>query len=192
MQRVGIVAAAVLLSIAIAACGRTTSKAVSPNAAASSIAPPDYDPDDGRPTDDDALSAQSFGHEASRPTRAIIARLVTRYMAAAGAENGAEGCTMLIRTLAESLVSSYGLHGPPYLLGGKTCASVLSRIFKHEHRQLAGEARMTDVDGVRVEGDRGLAFIGRGGMPERLIVVLRVEGKWGVAVMEGGPMRKLE
>jgi hypothetical protein len=78
--------------------------------------------------------------------------------------------------LAELVVEEYGRAAA---LRGKTCAVVLSKLFKQRLAQVRADDAMLTVSDVRVEGDHGFAMLGRpGARPKRYIGVKRERGMW--------------
>jgi hypothetical protein len=142
-------------------------------------------PDNSVYHDADDGAILSFGRPASvRDTRAISAA-VSRYYAAALAHEGSRACSMIDPGLARAVPLDYGRLGPSYLHGGKTCAAVLERLFKHEQRQLPAAIQITDV---RVDGDAGLAFFGSRAIAASDIFLERKNGSWKIEQLLGGPL----
>ncbi|HEY5192440.1 MAG TPA: hypothetical protein VIJ39_01050 [Solirubrobacteraceae bacterium] len=116
-----------------------------------------------------------YGHAASAMDRRIITALVTRYYAAAAADDGAEACSIIYSVVAEAVPESYesapGLHG-------STCAGVMTKVFGQHHRQMVADSAVLKVMRVRVEGDKGLATVYLGKTPEPYVLVHRDHGTW--------------
>lgn len=128
--------------------------------------------------DGDDNNVRGFGHAASRAGRHAITALTKRYYAATAADDGANACSMMASALAKAIPEDQGRPpGPPYLRG-KTCAVVMSKLFKQYHRQLAAYVATLDVDGVRISGGRGLAVLRFTTLPGRQIAVEREHGVW--------------
>jgi hypothetical protein len=195
-------AATILLSTGLAACGSTASRNVSsvskpaenafkaPTAAEYSKADRDKDNDSAPiPSKDNDNAAEddknnnavlNFGHAADTSDTRAIAALVKRYYTAAAREDGAAACSMIYVTLAEALPEDYGAGspGPPYLRAGTTCAGVMQLLFKHYHGQLTAELPLLRVARMRLDRRHGLAILRFGTMPERQISVLRERRTW--------------
>jgi hypothetical protein len=138
----------------------------------------DKDNDIGAPNDD-TNNNSSFGHAANLSERRAITALLKRYYATALAGNGARGCSMLYSTLAEAAVEDDAQPpGPVYMRGAKTCAAVMTLLFKHYHAQLAAELPKLRVTHVRLEEHHGIAFLSFGALPERQISVVREGHTW--------------
>jgi len=138
---------------------------------------------DGDNNDDDE-KVLYYGHTANAADRRISIGLIKRYFAAAVAEDGAKGCSMLVPSIAESVAENSG-HSPA--LRGKTCATVLSKIFKLEHRLLLQKNAMLRIIDVRVEGTRALAVIAFPRIPEvRQITERRVGHTWRLVDLTDG------
>lgn len=180
-----------LLGLGIAACGGssrdTTSQGASNTAggsatatAASSVAPTqgylknDRD-NDGDHNDDDA-GVLLYGHAANAANGQTITALVTHYFAAAAAQDGARACSLLAPFIAESVAETYG-HTPPLL--GRTCAVVMSKLFKQHHGDLVNKNAALHVIRVGLEGNKGLVALYFPTIPEvRQIAVRRSGGTW--------------
>jgi hypothetical protein len=151
----------------------------------------DGDNDDSKPQDRDNDSdnttgsyydrddtARRFGHAARASDKQAITALVRRYYAAAVAEDGAAGCSMIIAAVAKSVPEDLGRPpGPPYLRG-TTCPAVVSKLFKQNRRQLAAYATALEVTSVRVEHDNGVAILGFKALPGRQVRLAREGGVW--------------
>jgi hypothetical protein len=117
-----------------------------------------------------------FGHAARAADRRAITALVERYYAAAAAGDGATACALTYSILAESLPQDYGsAPGPAYLRGAKTCAAVLSGLFKHLHANVSAPRTVT---GVRVGRKRRLVILGSPILPESMAEVRPERGVW--------------
>ncbi len=138
----------------------------------------DKDNDIGAPYDD-TNNSSSFGHAANLSERRAITALLKHYYATALAGNGARGCSMLYSTLAEAAVEDDAQPpGPVYMRGAKSCAAVMTLLFKHYHAQLAAELPKLRVTRVRLEEHHGIAFLSFGALPERQISVVREGHTW--------------
>lgn len=188
-----------LLGLGVGACGdagkRTGSvsgSSSSAGAAATTVAtaraqprlPTDSDEDNDNPGgsryDADDSPVLRFGHAASAAQERAIASLVKRYYAAGAAGDGASACSLLYPLLAESVVEEYA-QSPG--LRGKTCAEVLSKLFKRRHRELAGDVAALKPTVVRVSGDHGLALVRFGATRERRLLLRRERGAWKMDVL---------
>lgn len=164
------------LACVVAGCGWSSGRAGSSASGSSTNAARhkrdrDYDFDHN----DDDGEILDYGHAASAADSRAVGALIRRYYRAAAAENGAEGCALLIPALAESvaeqLSDSAGLRAPD-------CARALGRLFELEHRKLAGEATVKVVL-VRVDGERSLTMLSFANNPAvRQIFARRVDGSW--------------
>jgi hypothetical protein len=143
----------------------------------------DVDNKSGSYFDSDDNSVRRYGHGASVADEKAITALVKRYFAAAVAQDGAAGCSMIISTLAGSVAESFGRPpGPPYLRGD-TCAAVMSKVFKLNRKQLSAYAASLKVAGVRVNGDHGVAVLSFRALPARQIRVEREGALWKLEVL---------
>lgn len=98
------------------------------------------------------------GREGSPADRHAIAVAVGRYYSIALAGDGARACAMLAPALVRGIPIEYGRYGPAYLRGD-TCAGVMSKLFRHERRQVVAVARTQKLLDVRLEGDHGYAAL---------------------------------
>jgi hypothetical protein len=129
-----------------------------------------YDKDDGEFSD--------LGHAASGAQRSTIAALVVRYFALAAAEDGAAACPMVLPSLANGVPEEFGRSPSPPYMRGTTCAVVLSKLFRLNHRQVAVERATLKIADVRVDHDRGFALLRFKGLPNRFMPVTLVAGAW--------------
>lgn len=164
----------VLLSVGVAACGGSATGSTSSHATKR-----DRD-NDGDNNDDDA-HILDYGHAAIGAERQEIESLVRSYYAAAAAENGAKACTMLYPLIAETLPENYG-DNPA--LRGKTCATVLAKLFKETHSVRAEKSATLKMYALRVKGERALTLLSFATAPEvRQILERRVNGIWKIAAL---------
>jgi hypothetical protein len=186
-----------LLGLGVGACGeagkRTGSASRSSSSAAAAAAattlaqsrlPTDRDEDNDNPGssryDADDSPVLRFGYAASLAEVRAIASLVRRYYGDGAAGDGASACSLLYSLLRESVVEEYA-QSPG--LRGKTCAEVLSKLFKRRHRELAGDVAALKLTIVRVGGDSGLALVRFGATRERRVLVRRERGAWKMGVL---------
>jgi hypothetical protein len=165
--------AAALLGVSIAACGSSRSansepqasnaapSAASTEASTEDLTKVDRDKDnDNAPYDDtNNNGVMEYGHAAGASDTQAITALIKRYYAIATAGDGAQACTMLYITLAESVAEDQGKGsaGAPYLSQGTTCPTVMSLLFKYYHSQLALELPLLKVTHVGLIQHHGLA-----------------------------------
>lgn len=124
-----------------------------------------------------------YGRAASPAEQQAVSNTVERYYLLAAAENGVGACAQLIPTLATAVPSDYGANGPAYLHAGKTCAAVMTLLFKHYHKQLQVGIAVT---GVRISGNQADALLGSTEFPPSYILVQReLDGTWKIAQLLG-------
>ena len=189
----------VTLSVGVYACGGTSKGAgatspVASNASAtggstSTVAAGgkdsnDLDHDTGG--DDDRVVFE-YGHAPTQAEAQTITAFVKRYYAAAAAADGRKACPMIYSIVAEAATEEYGRAPDPAALHGKTCAVVISKLFK-EHHELRAEVPTLNVTAVRVEGAKALVVMSFGTTPEPRIIALHREGHaWKVQdLLDGG------
>jgi hypothetical protein len=134
----------------------------------------DY-PGSGRYDRDDAALLRS-GRAPSAVDAHAIARLVTRYYAAAAAGDGARACALAYYRLAETIPEKYARPpGPLYLRGATTCQAVLSRVFARFHKELA---TLPTIGPIRVRGSHADVLLGWPALPAGVIGVRREGRGW--------------
>lgn len=132
--------------------------------------------------DDDVV--RRFGRPAGVGDRRAIESLVKRYFAAADAADGAVVCPMIVSAMRRAVVMTLGHHPPgPAYASGNTCAEVLSKVFRQNHRQLASEDGSLDAIEVRVGDGRGWAVLGFAGLPGRQLPLVREAGGWEIQAL---------
>jgi hypothetical protein len=148
-----------------------TSKVVTPN-----FSTHNNDRDNDGDHNDDDEKVLDYGHAADVADQRSSTTLMTRYFAAAAAEDGAGVCPLLVPIVAESVVEEEG-RSPGSK--GSTCAAVMSKLFKLHHQLLAQKQATLRVIKVRVEGNRALAVLEFPTIPEvRQMTERRVAGAW--------------
>jgi hypothetical protein len=182
-----------LLGMGIAGCGSsaTTSGAGKPASASqtsvvlagnqSAPAPPggylkadedtDSDEHNSGPSDDDTHVMPAGAHPAGNSDTRAIAAAVKRYFAAATAEQGTNGCSLLDQPLAQAIAGEHP--------GGGSCSASLAALFKAQHQHFLAENTNTMVvTGVFVSGAEGFVKLGFRTSPETEITVQREGGAW--------------
>jgi hypothetical protein len=145
--------------------------------------PSDYQAhENSRYHDADDRDLLAYGNAASAEEERAVAAVVERYYAMAAAGDGSGACALLLPSLDKAVPSDYGQNGPSYLRPGKTCAAVLTLLFKHYHRQLAPGVAVTSV---RIAGDQADALLGSTAFPASFIIVQREGSAWKVAQLLG-------
>lgn len=140
---------------------------------ASSTQAADVDGDSDNNDDD-----YGYGIAADPADRLAVIALVRRYYAAAAADNGTEGCSLIYSLMAEEIPELYGeASGPPALRGG-TCAIVMSKLFGLHRGLLITDDESLMIRSVRVKRNRALAILSFRGQPQRDILVHREFGSW--------------
>ncbi len=126
-----------------------------------------------------------YGRPASAEDMRAIATLVQRYYAAARTGDSTAACSMMYSVLAEAIPEDYGQPPGPAYLRGKTCNSVLSRLFEHSRSMLTGSYTVT---GVRISGNRALVLLGSRTQPASSLFVKRERGVWKIDSLLGQPL----
>jgi hypothetical protein len=152
---------ALVLALAPLACGGSSKNATS-TATAGGVSVTAYFPDssndrdnDGDHNNDDAEDL-NYGHAASPADRSAIVALVTNYYAAAAAENGRKACAMLVPFFAETVVERYG---DQPAVSGRSCATVMSKLFRNHHADIATKQATLKIPDVRVRDGRALVIL---------------------------------
>jgi hypothetical protein len=136
--------------------------------------------------DADDNSVRTYGHAAVRIDTQEIVAVVKLYYAAAAAGDGARACLMILPSFGKTILEDYGrAPGPAYLRGAKTCAAVMTLLFRHVHRQVAATFEVT---GVRVEGISALAILGSRVLPVRYLSLERQGGAWRIVGLLDEPL----
>jgi hypothetical protein len=145
---------------------------------------PKHDRDDDSDHNDDDARALDYGHAAVGAERQAITNLLIDYYAAAAAADGARACALLMPFVAESVAENYG-NSPG--LQGKTCAVVISKLFKQKHQVLSGESATLKVYSMRVGEERALTLLSFSTLPEVRAITARRDGnRWKVLdVLDG-------
>ncbi|MGH2912055.1 MAG: hypothetical protein ACRDJ3_06220 [Solirubrobacteraceae bacterium] len=176
---------AALLALGVAACGSSNGASSASSAAATAAGSSKLDRDNDNDNNDDDNHVLYYGHEAAPTDRQAIIALLTHYYAAAATNDGAKACPLLMSYLAEAVVEEMG-HIPK--LRGKSCAVVMSKLFKPRHALLSGENASLKVLTVRVEGDRALTVLSFANLPEVRQMTERLDGNSGwkiVTLLDG-------
>lgn len=138
----------------------------------------DSDNKSGSYYDSDDAPVRELGRPAGTAERRAVTTRVEEYFAAAATENGAVGCSLILPSLARAVPQNVGQPpGPPYYRG-TTCAMVLTKVFKRNHRQMAAYAAQLTVTGVRLSRESSVAVLGFRSLPGRYIPVERKSGRW--------------
>jgi hypothetical protein len=136
-----------------------------------------YDADDG--------SFRNYGQAASASDAKAIVEVVDHYYAAAIADDGVRGCSLMYSVFANNVPLDYGSGaGPPYSRGS-TCAVVMTKIFRHFHGTLVAASAIT---GVRVQGEQARALIGSKSTPASYFPLNREGGAWKVDCLLAIPL----
>ncbi len=190
--------AAMLLSVGITACGGATSKSsntssrTSSNPASSagtSATGKDSEDGDSDSASNDDSAIVNYGHAAGSTETQTIAALVKSYYATAVAGNGAKGCSQIYVVFREAIPEDFGQPPGPPSLRGKTCAVVMSKLYRQRHQQLVGENAKLTVTAVRVEGRQGVALLHVGTKAEPRQLQLHTErGVWKIDILLANPL----
>jgi hypothetical protein len=133
--------------------------------------------------DKDDQGVRYFGHAANPTDRRAVTALVKRYYVTAVAQDGSAGCALIASPLAKSVAETLGQAMGQPDLRGNTCATVMSKVYKLNHRQLLAYEPTLEVTGVRLEGGSGRAILGFKDLPGRQIGVTRESGVWKIQAL---------
>jgi hypothetical protein len=125
-------------------------------------------------------SFRGYGHPVSTADKLAVTALLKRYYAAAAAANGATACTLLNSKIEGSVVENLGRPPEPAYFRGNTCATVMSKVFALNHRQLSAYAARLTVSTVLLNRTGALAVLDFKTLPGRVIAVTREHGVWKV------------
>lgn len=119
-----------------------------------------------------------------------VAAIVERYYAAAAADDGAKACSMLYSHMANSVAEDYGQPPGPPELRGKTCAVVMSKVFKHRDGQPTADLTAITVIGMRTNKDNeALALLRSPAMAFGEISLHRQGSSWKILQLLGSPLQ---
>jgi hypothetical protein len=130
--------------------------------------------------DSDDLALTTWGRAADPTDERSITALVKRYYRIAAAEGGAGACKLTYILFAEAIPEDYGQPPGPPAIRGKTCAEVLTKLFRLEHGKLVADNASIRVTGVRVDGQKGRALVGFASTPASYLQMHRERGAWRV------------
>jgi hypothetical protein len=173
-----------LLSIAVIACGGGDKS--SSSSATTAIVPGTKDAYDGdfltQVDKDDDGEVVEYGNAANPADKLAIASFVRQFYKAADASDGTALCSLVVPSLAKQIPKEFGKASDPPYLQGKTCAEIMTRLYRYNHRQINTEATGFKLTGARVKGDSGYALLAFTTMREpRFIFVERKGGTWKMA-----------
>ncbi len=176
--------AVVLIGVCLTACGGSSGSGTSSRATASTTTP-QKDRDDDNDNNDDDNQVLYYAQAASGGNRRAIESLIVRYYAAAAAEKGATACALLYPLVAESVVEKVG-QSPG--LHGRSCAMVMSKLFKLHHSELAAKSTELKFYSVRAGNRKALILLSFSSVPEvrQFILSRKSGGTWRVlSVLDG-------
>lgn len=133
--------------------------------------------------DRDDSSVREFGHAANATNRRAIEALVRRYFRAAAAKDGALACSMITSPLARSIPEDLGQSPGPPFFSGKTCAVVMTKVFKENSRQLTTDAARLKINRVRLSHGQGVVVLNFMPLPGRKIDVAQEHGAWKIQAL---------
>jgi hypothetical protein len=145
--------------------------------------------DDGHQDEFDEIDdppVRRYGRAASVADTVAVTALVRRYYRAAAAGDGAAACSLMLPRLArepnlgEAAEKVYPLPVALPPLHGRSCAEIMSVLFREDHAHLVAESETLRAIHVRVNGKAGLAILGFSATPERTVTVRREHGSWSV------------
>jgi hypothetical protein len=186
----------VLLGLGATACGSTSKGGSGSQSSSNADAPPattDVGPPPKRPGIDDTYDeddtarrkvedrddeeVEHYGRAATPAEARSAAAFAKSYFATAVAENGAAACSLLSPWLSRGLGGSYEKPPNPTYLRGKTCAEVMTKLFKHRHRLMTAEAAGLQVTSVRVTAGTAFVLLAFKGIRERRFMGVERFGK---------------
>jgi hypothetical protein len=173
--------AGALLDLALIACGTAGTGTVAPG----SYLKGDNDADEGvgSPDADDGR-IRGYGHAANAADEHAVMALVKRYYAAGAMGDGVTACRLMSPRLAKepNLGDAAEQAYPPApstpSLHGKSCAQIMSLLFREDHRRLAADSATLVVTAVRIDGAHALALLGFRAAPERKLPLVREGHAW--------------
>ena len=162
--------AIVLLSLGFTACGSGGSHDPSANTTATQSLHR-LDRDNDFDNNDDDAHVLDYGHAATGAERQALVALVTAYYAASAGADGAKACKLLMPFMAEGIAEELG-HLPG--LRGRSCATVMTKLFQRHRKLLQGENRTLKFLAIRVGEGHALSVLSFAVLPE----VRQITAKW--------------
>ena len=160
------------LGVAITACGSTSkssgSNAQTPSGGAETVAvttSASKQPEIRPGAAEYIKYLKSVGKAAGEPDKREITALVKRFYAYAAADDGVAACTLYTKPLQIAIPEDYGNEPARPHWRGKTCAIVMTKLFKRPPEVSVAELAKTKVVGVRVNGNVGLPSYIRSACP---------------------------
>jgi hypothetical protein len=139
---------------------------------------------DEDPKSDDDTGILDYGQQAKPATARLITALVEHYYSAAAADNGGVACSLLYSLLEESIPEDYGQPPGPPSLRGKTCAVVMTKLYKQRLGLLVKESARLEVTSVRVDGKKADVLLHFDTTSEPRYIPAHLEfGKWKIDSM---------
>jgi hypothetical protein len=129
--------------------------------------------------DKDDSFVTTFGHAAGPSDRRAITTLVKRYYAAIAKADGATACSLLFYVFVESAPEVYGQTTSATAGRGKSCAEVMSNVFRGNH-QVVAENRHLKVMAIRIQRKRAWVLLRFGPKSVRRLVLYREGSSWKV------------
>jgi hypothetical protein len=179
--------ALLLLCWGASACGSSgtgTSQSAAGAPAANTSTVKKLDRDNDGDNNDDDWHVLAFGHPPDSTDEHAMVALVHDYYTAAVAADGRKACTLLTPFVAESVVESYG-HTPT--LAGKSCAVVMSKLFKHHHAELVRKVSTLKVMRIGIREASSLVALEVPSIQEaRQVTLRRSGGRWTMLTLLDG------
>lgn len=120
-----------------------------------------------------------FGHPAGVAEAREITTLVTTYYRATLRGDGAAACKLLADRVTSSVQREFGQGASSLAVGGRTCATTMSRLLPRLRPQFSIGGRSPAVGLVRVEGKRGEVLVAtHGALADRFVALFRERGAW--------------
>lgn len=134
-------------------------------------------------------SPLTFGHPASSAdTRAITAVTRTFYSAAAK-DSGTVLCSLLYSLLEETVAEDFGHEPGPVALRGNSCAVVMTKLYRQDHRRHVAEFAKLRVTSARISYHQALALLSFGeSKPSSYIALKRERSIWKINALVANPL----
>jgi hypothetical protein len=116
-------------------------------------------------------------------TRAVGV-VVKRFYATVAANDGARACKLLYAPLRNAMAEDYGTYGPSYM-HGKSCAEVMTKVFKHRKGTPTTNVTTIEVTGLRMKGKEAAALLHSPAMALGEITIIREGSKWTILTLLG-------
>jgi hypothetical protein len=130
-----------------------------------------------------------FGPQAGAADARAIAALTRRYLRLAAAGSGAGACSLIYWVSVESLQEAYASPSAQRALRGKSCAQIMTVLFRRERSQLRFKAAHMKVEKIMVNGPLAWIVMSFGQESDSHFVLHREGGGWRMTTPQDAALR---